>query len=405
SRLYAVDGPVNLVRLTELIDLTEQPALRFEPFSAGMLPNTANLNIFEQLRRNDILLHHPFQSFQTVIDFICVAASDPQVVAIKQTIYRTGMNSDLMEALMTAARMGKEVTVIVELMARFDEEANINWADKLQQAGAQVVYGIVGLKTHAKMALVIRREAEGLQYYAHLGTGNYHLTTTRLYTDFGMLSANQAIGEDVNEVFIHLTSLTKPHKLNHLWLAPFALQNEIIKAIRNEAKIARAGRPGRIIAKFNALVDESVIRALYAASNDGVKIDLIVRGACTLRPGVAGMSDNIKVRSVIGRFLEHSRIFYFRNDLAHDVYLASADWMTRNLFRRIEVAFPVLDKTLKRRVITEGLNTYLKENANAWELEPDGNYRRRKVRGKQTEFSAQRHLMGLLGTSQDGLGT
>ena len=405
SRLYAVDGPVNLVRLAEMIDLAEQPALRFAPFIAGMLQNTASLNIFEQLRRNDILLHHPFQSFQTVIDFICVAANDPQVVAIKQTIYRTGMNSDLMEALMTAARMGKEVTVIVELMARFDEEANINWADKLEQAGAQVVYGIVGLKTHAKMALVIRREAEGLQYYAHLGTGNYHLTTTRLYTDFGMLTANQAMGEDVNEVFIHLTSLTKPHKLNHLWLAPFALQNEIIKAIRNEAKIARAGRSGRIIAKFNALVDESVIRALYAASNDGVKIDLIVRGACTLRPGVPGMSDNIKVRSVIGRFLEHSRIFYFRNDLAHDVYLASADWMTRNLFRRIEVAFPVLDKTLKRRVIAEGLNTYLKENANAWELEPDGNYRRRKVRGKQNEFSAQRHLMALLGASQDGLGT
>ena len=405
SRLYAVDGPVNLVRLAELIDEVQQPALRFAPFIAGMPTKTANLGIFEQLNKHDILLHHPFQSFQTVIDFICVAASDPQVVAIKQTIYRTGMNSALMEALITAARSGKEVTVIVELMARFDEEANINWADKLEQAGAQVVYGVVGLKTHAKVALVIRREADGLRYYAHLGTGNYHLTTTRLYTDFGLLTSNQAIGSDVNEVFIHLTSLTKPHKLNHLWLAPFALQNEIIKAIRNEAKIARAGRPGRIIAKFNALVDESVIRALYAASNDGVKIDLIVRGACTLRPGVPGMSDNIKVRSVIGRFLEHSRIFYFRNDLAHDVYLASADWMTRNLFRRIEVAFPVLDKTLKRRVITEGLNTYLKETANAWELEPDGNYRRRKVRDKQTEFSAQRHLMELLGSAQAGLGT
>ena len=405
SRLYAVDGPVNLVRLTELIDLAEQPALRFEPFIAGMLQNTPNLNIFDQLRRHDILLHHPFQSFQTVIDFICVAANDPQVVAIKQTIYRTGMNSDLMEALMTAAHKGKEVIVIVELMARFDEEANINWADKLEQAGAQVVYGVVGLKTHAKVALVIRREAEGLHYYAHLGTGNYHLTTTRLYTDFGLLTANQAMGEDVNEVFIHLTSLTKPHKLNHLWLAPFALQNEIIRAIRNEAKIARSGRPGRIIAKFNALVDESVIRALYAASNDGVKIDLIVRGACTLRPGVPGLSEHIKVRSVIGRFLEHSRIFYFRNNLEHNVYLASADWMTRNLFRRIEVAFPVLDKTLKRRVIAEGLTPYLKENANAWELEPDGHYRRRKVRGKQSEFSAQRHLMTLLGTAQAGLGS
>jgi polyphosphate kinase len=305
-----------------------------------------------------------------------------------------------MEALMTAARSGKEVTVIVELMARFDEEANINWADKLEQAGAQVVYGVVGLKTHAKVALVIRREVDGLRYYSHLGTGNYHLTTTRLYTDFGLLTANQAMGEDVNEVFIHLTSLTKPHKLNHLWLAPFALQNEIIKAIRNEARIARAGRPGRIIVKINALVDESVIRALYSASHDGVKIDLIVRGACTLRAGVPGLSENIKVRSIIGRFLEHSRIYYFRNDLAHDVYLASADWMSRNLFRRIEVAFPVLDKTLKRRVIAEGLNPYLKDNSNAWELQPDGHYQRSKARGKKAEFSAQRYLMELLGSTE-----
>jgi polyphosphate kinase len=404
SRLYAVDGPVNLVRLTELIDLVKQPSLRFPPFIPGMPPKTAHLDIFEQLNKHDILLHHPFQSFQPVIDFICVAARDPQVVAIKQTIYRTGMNSELMEALMTAARSGKEVIVIVELMARFDEEANINWADKLEQAGAQVVYGVVGLKTHAKVALVLRREADGLKYYAHLGTGNYHLTTTRLYTDFGLLTANQAMGADVNEVFIHLTSLTKPHKLNHLWLAPFALQNEIIKAIRNEARIAKAGRPGRIIVKVNALVDESVIRALYAASHEGVKIDLIVRGACTLRPGVPGLSENIKVRSIIGRFLEHSRIYYFRNDLAHDVYLASADWMTRNLFRRIEVAFPVLDKALKQRVITEGLNPYLKDNSNAWELEPDGHYQRRKARGKQGEFSAQRHLMELLGSTDSGVG-
>ena len=404
SRLYAVDGPVNLVRLAEMIDAVEQPALRFAPYIAGMPQKTANLDIFEQIKKHDILLHHPFQSFQTVIDFICVAARDPDVVAIKQTIYRTGMTSDLMEALMTAARLGKEVVVIVELMARFDEEANINWADKLEQAGAQVVYGVVGLKTHAKVALVIRREANGLQYYAHLGTGNYHLTTTRLYTDFGLLTASRPIGEDVNEVFIHLTSLTKPHKLNHLWLAPFALQNEIIKAIRNEARIAKAGRPGRIIVKINALVDESVIRALYAASHDGVKIDLIVRGACTLRPGVPGLSENIKVRSIIGRFLEHSRIFYFRNDLAHDTYLASADWMTRNLFRRIEVAFPVLDKALKRRVITEGLNPYLKDNSNAWELDANGQYHRHKARGKQTEFSAQRYLMELLGSAEGGNG-
>ncbi|MBC7685613.1 MAG: polyphosphate kinase 1 [Bdellovibrionales bacterium] len=398
SRLYAVDGPVNLVRLAELIDLVSIPSLRFEPFVPGCPSQGASTSIFDQLRKHDILLHHPFESFQPVVDFIRAASVDPAVVAIKQTIYRTGTHSELMEALITAARLGKEVTVILELMARFDEEANINWADQLEQAGAQVVYGVVGLKTHAKVALVIRREDSGLQFYSHLGTGNYHLTTTRLYTDFGLLTAHQDMGREVNEVFIHLTSLTKPHKLAHLWLAPFALQAEIIRAIRNEAKIAKAGRPGRIIVKVNALVDESVIRALYAASQDGVKIDLIVRGACTLRPGVKGLSENIKVRSIIGRFLEHSRIYYFRNDLKHDVYLASADWMSRNLFRRIEVAFPVLDKALKKRVITEGLDPYLKDNSNAWELEPDGRYQRRKARNKAGGFSAQQHLMTLLGT-------
>ena len=398
GRLYAVDGPVNLVRLQELIGLVSQDALRFPAFFSGIPSKAMAGNIFEQLNRNDILLHHPFESFQPVVDFVRVASVDPSVVAIKQTIYRTGTHSELMEALITAARLGKEVTVILELMARFDEEANINWADQLEQVGAQVVYGVVGMKTHAKIALVIRREDTGLRFYAHLGTGNYHLTTTRLYSDFGLMTANQDLAREVNEVFIHLTSLTKPHKLAHLWLAPFALQAEIIHAIRNEAKIARAGRPGRIIVKVNALVDDSVIRALYAASQDGVKIDLIVRGACTLRPGVKGLSENIKVRSIIGRFLEHSRIYYFRNELKHDVYLASADWMSRNLFRRIEVAFPVLDKALKKRVINEGLNPYLKDNSNAWELEPDGSYQRRRARGKVAPFSAQQHLMELLGT-------
>jgi len=398
SRLYRVNGPVNLVRLTEVIDHVKQPTLRFPPFFPGLAHKAIGNDIFAALNKHDILLHHPYQSFQTVIDFVRSAAYDPAVVAIKQTIYRTGMNSDLMESLITAAKLGKEVTVIVELMARFDEEANINWADKLEQAGAQVVYGVVGLKTHAKVALVIRREEGALRFYAHLGTGNYHPTTTKLYTDFGLLTAKQDLAVEVNEVFIHLTSLTKPHNLSLLWLAPFGLQSEIIKAIRNEAKIARSGRRGRIIVKINALVDESVIRALYAASGDGVKIDLIVRGACTLKPGVPGLSENIKVRSVIGRFLEHSRIYYFRNDLAHDVYLASADWMSRNLFRRVEVAFPVLDRALKRRVIAEGLNPYLKDNTNAWELEPSGQYVRRKPRAKQTLFSAQQYLMQTLGT-------
>jgi polyphosphate kinase len=397
SRLYPVDGPVNMVRLSEVIDYVNQPALRFPPFSAKVNPKLSQANLFAVLNKQDILLHHPFQPFQTVIDFIRAASLDPRVVAIKQTIYRTGMNSDLMESLIIAAQAGKEVTVIVELMARFDEEANINWADRLQQAGAQVVYGVVGLKTHAKLALVIRREEGGvLRHYAHLGTGNYHPSTTKFYTDFGLLTANQEMATDVNEVFIHLTSLTKPKTLKHLWLAPSALQPQIIKAIQNEARIARSGKPARIIAKMNALIDTSVIQALYEASADGVKIDVIVRGACALRPGVPGLSENITVRSIIGRFLEHSRIYYFRNELANDVYLASADWMSRNLFRRIEVAFPVLDKSLKKRVMSEGLDPYLKDNVNAWVLDSDGNYTRRKSRGKS--FSAQHYLMDKLGS-------
>lgn len=386
-----------MTRLLALADAVDKPGLRFAPFTPAYPPTLDNADMFAVLRQRDMLLHHPFQSFLPVVEFIRCAAHDPNVVAIKQTIYRTGMNSLLMESLILAAQRGKEVTVIVELMARFDEEANINWADRLERVGAQVVYGVVGLKTHAKLALVIRREEGELRLYAHLGTGNYHPTTTKLYTDFGLLTANPLLTAEVNEVFIHLTSLTKPTRLQQLWLAPFDLQREFLRAIRNEARIARLGRHGRIIAKMNALVDESVIRALYAASSDGVKIDLIVRGACSLQPGVPGLSENIRVRSIIGRFLEHSRIFYFRNDLKHDVYLSSADWMSRNLFRRIEVAFPVLDRALKRRVLQEGLDPYLKDNTNAWELGPDGRYTRRKPRGKQAAFSAQDYLMQTLG--------
>jgi polyphosphate kinase len=289
----------------------------------------------------------------------------------------------------------------VELMARFDEEANINWAERLERAGAQVVYGVVGMKTHAKLSLVLRREAGGLRHYAHLGTGNYHPTTTKHYTDFGMLTANPELTADVSEVFTHLTSLAKPRRLNHLWLAPMALQKELIKAIRAEAEIAQKGGRGRIIAKMNALLDESVIRALYAASAAGVKIDLIVRGACALRPGVPGRSENIKVRSIIGRFLEHTRVYCFRNGGDMRVYLASADWMSRNLFRRIEVAFPVLDASLKKRIVAEGLTPYLKDNVNAWELGSDGRYTRRKPRGKQPPFSAQDHLARALGELGD----
>ena len=400
SRLYEVNGPVNLARLSEIGDLVNLPDLRFPAFYADTSTPYSQSDIFAALRKQDILLHHPYQTFQTVIDFVRSAAADPAVVAIKQTIYRTGMNSDLMEALISAAQAGKEVTVILELMARFDEEANINWADRLQRAGAQVVYGVVGLKTHAKLALVIRREVgHQLRCYAHLGTGNYHATTTKFYTDFGLLTAHPTIAAEVNEVFIHLTSLTKHKKFQYLWLAPFSLQNQLVRSIRNEARIAKSGKPARIVAKMNALLDESVIKALYAASNDGVKIDLIVRGACALRPGVPGLSENITVRSIVGRFLEHSRIFYFRNDLAHDTYLSSADWMNRNLFRRIEVAFPILDKNLKKRVMEEGLLPYLKDNTNAWILDEDGTYSRRKSRAQP--FSAQQFLMETLGQNPD----
>jgi len=402
SRLFSVDGPVNMGRLLEIVNTTSRSDLKFPPYVPGFPGKLAtHYDVFNVLGKQDVLLHHPFQSFQPVIDFIRTAAADPSVVAIKQTIYRAGANSELMEALISAAQRGKEVTVIVELMARFDEEANINWAERLEEAGAQVVYGVVGLKTHAKMALVLRREPGGLRRYAHLGTGNYNPTTAKHYSDFGLLTSDEALTADVNEVFIHLTSLTRPTQLNSIWLAPFSLQKEIVRAIRHEAAIAKGGKPGRIIAKMNSLTDESVIRALYDASIDGVRIDLIVRGACALRPGVRGLSENIKVRSIVGRFLEHTRIFYFRNNLQHDIYLASADWMNRNLFRRVEVAFPVHTPALKKRVLREGLQVYLKDNVNAWELGSDGRYRRRKARGSQKAFSAQQALMDMLGLGPD----
>jgi polyphosphate kinase len=404
SGLYAVDGPVNMVRLQELISYVQKPDLHFVPFTPGLPDHLVNADIFSVLKQRDVLLHHPYQSFEPVLEFIRTAAHDPNVIAIKQTIYRTGMNSDLMESLILAARRGKEVTVIVELMARFDEETNIQFAEKLERVGAQVIYGVVGLKTHAKLALVLRREAGELKYYAHLGTGNYHPTTTKFYTDFGLMTAHPGITGEVNEVFIHLTSLTKPKNLSYLWLAPFTLQSKLIKAIRNEIAYAKEGKRAQIIAKMNGLLDESVISALYEASQAGVKVDLIVRGACALRPGVPGLSENIRVRSIIGRFLEHTRIYYFCNGGAHDVYLGSADWMNRNLARRVEVAFPVLDKTLKKRVINEGLRAYLKDNADAWELDANGDYHRRRTRTATKAFSAQHYLALCHGAFTSGEG-
>ena len=392
--LYRVHGPVNLVRLMGIPDLVARDNLKFPsfvPHITGVLQKKGS-DMFKVIRKNDVLLHHPFQSFKPVIDFIQQAASDPSVVAIKQTVYRTGVDSALMEALIAAAQRGKEVTVVLELLARFDEEANINWANKLEDVGAHVVYGVVGHKTHAKLIMVVRREDGKLRRYAHLGTGNYHPRTARLYTDFGLFTSNEKMCADVNEVFSQLTSLGKARPLNYLWQSPFSLHSQVLRAIQNETGMAKSGKRGHIIAKMNSLLEPETINALYEASKAGVRIDLIVRGVCALRPGVPGLSENIRVRSVIGRFLEHTRIFYFRNDLNHDVYCASADWMDRNFFRRIEVCFPLLDKKLKKRVLDEGLKVYLQDNMQAWEMDGQGRYRRKKARGAAKK-SAQSLLL------------
>ena len=397
--LYQERGPVNLVRLMQVPDWVERPDLKFAPFVPALPARLAQQDdIFAHIRKNDILLHHPFESFQPGIDFIEQAAADPAVVAIRQTVYRTGTDSQLMQALIRAAQSGKEVTVVVELMARFDEEANINWAAKLEEVGAHVIYGVVGHKTHAKLALVVRREEGKLQRYVHLGTGNYHARTARLYTDFGLLTADEAISADVASLFTQITGLGKAGKLNRLWQSPFTLHSEVVAAINREAGFAAAGKPAAIVAKMNALVEPQVIAALYAASQAGVRIDLIVRGVCALRPGIAGLSENIRVRSVVGRFLEHSRIFYFRNGGDEQIYLSSADWMDRNFFRRIETSFPILNLKLKKRVINEGLKPYLRDNVQAWDMQPDGTYRRRAKRGAKA-YCAQSALLTLLTTA------
>ena len=398
--LYRVEGPVNLYRLREVPDQVDRPALKYPPFKPGLPPALDAPDLFEVFKKQDVLLHHPFQSFLPVIDFIRTTANDPNVIAIKQTVYRTGTDSELMEILIEAARKGKEVTVVVELMARFDEEANMNWAARLEEVGAHVVYGVVGHKTHAKMSLIVRREdtdhGKVLRRYAHLGTGNYHPATARLYTDFGLFTANEELCADVAEVFQQLTGLGRAGRLKHVWQSPFTLHRRIIAAIKNEAKNAAEGKPARIIAKMNALLEEQLIEELCAASAAGVKIDLIVRGVCALRPGIEGMSENVRVRSLVGRFLEHSRVFYFENGGAQDVYLASADWMARNFFRRIELCFPVLDPVLKKRVIREGLQPYLEDNSHAWVMNAEGNYERLRPRRGTKGHSAQEELLAML---------
>lgn len=397
---YRVTGPVNLSRLMQLCNVVERPDLLFPeyrpkvpaPFEAGCETPS---QMFEAIAQRDHLLHHPYQSFQPVLDFLTAAAVDPDVVAIKQTIYRTGEDSDLMSLLVGAAKAGKEVTVIVELMARFDEQTNITWAAKLEAVGAHVSYGVVGHKTHAKMALVLRREKGHLRRYGHLGTGNYHQKTARLYTDFGLLTANPRICEDMDKIFSLLTGLGARRRLKLLLQSPFTLHETMVAMIQSEAANAREGKKARIMAKMNSLLEPIVIQELYKASQAGVKIDLVVRGACALRAGVAGLSENIQVRSIVGRFLEHSRVFYFYADGAENVYLSSADWMDRNFFRRVELGFPVLDAALKKRVINESFTYALRDNQLAWREQPDGSYI--KVKGRGKSMNLQRHLMQALG--------
>jgi polyphosphate kinase len=374
--LYKVSGPVNLNRLMALYDLVERPELKYAAF-APSIPERLKIgsDLFAALRGGDVLLHHPYQGFGPVTDFIKQAASDPQVLAIKQTLYRVGSDSPVVGALVDAAAAGKDVTVIIELRARFDEEANIELATKLQEAGAHVMYGVFGFKTHAKLVMVVRREEKGLRRYCHLGTGNYHTKTARLYTDYGLLTADESIGEDIHEIFLQLTGLTRVPQLRKLLHAPFSLHQALIAKIDRERNHALAGKPARIIAKLNALTEPAVIQALYRASRAGVNIDLIVRGVCCLKPGVHGVSERIKVRSIVGRFLEHSRVYYFENAGAHEIYCASADWMDRNLFRRIEVAFPVEAPELQARV-AEDLKICLEDDMQAWVLDADGRYTR-----------------------------
>jgi len=390
--LYKVNGPVNLNRLSQAYDLVNRADLKYPPFSPGVPDRISHdTDIFSLIQQGDILLHHPYQSFAPVIDFVRQAARDPKVLAIKQTLYRTGASSPIVDHLAEAAKAGKEVTVVIELMARFDEAENISLANRLQKAGAHVVYGIVGKKTHGKMIMVVRREGDQLRRYAHFGTGNYHEKTARLYTDYGMFTSDAALTSDAHELFLALTSFTKIPVLKSILQAPFSLYKTLISLIEKEIANARKGKKARIIAKINALVEPQIIEALYRASAEGVKIQLIVRGICCLRPGLAGISENIEVRSIVGRFLEHTRVCYFHNDGKPKVFCSSADWMDRNFFRRVEICWPIKDPLIRKRIIFE-LKTYLKDNRQAWILQADGDYQAPSSFG-QNASSAQQTLL------------
>ncbi len=392
--LYRVHGPVNLGRLTQLIDLVNRPDLCFPAYRPSYpVQLQQGQSLFAQLRQGDILMHQPFESFDGVLAFLREAVNDPQVLAIKQTIYRTGADSALMDLLREAVRRGKEVTVVVELKARFDEEANINWAEMLESIGAQVVYGVVGLKTHAKMMLITRREGKALKRYGHLSTGNYNPRTAKLYTDLSHLTADAAITTDMEHVFVHLASQSKLPRLSKLWMAPFHLHRNLVAKIDALGDAAGRGESTRIVAKMNSLTDEALIRSLMRAGEQGVQIDLIVRGACMLPAQVPGRTENIRVRSVIGRFLEHSRVFYFRQGEVEDLYLSSADWMNRNMVRRVELAWPVTDAALRQRIVDECLVAYLHDGVDAWDLGADGRYLRVPHTPNVAAHGAQAALM------------
>ncbi|MBW3549604.1 MAG: polyphosphate kinase 1 [Proteobacteria bacterium] len=396
NAVYRINGPVNLNRVIQVYDLVARPDLKFPPFQPRLMVGVDAM--FDRIGQGDVLLHHPFDAFAPVLELLRQAAEDPSVLAIKQTLYRAGKDSPIVEQLVQAARNGKDVTVVVELRARFDEEANLDFADRLQEAGVQVVYGVVGYKTHAKMLLIVRREGRQLRRYVHLGTGNYHAGNARVYTDFGLISANPDIGNDVHLIFQQLSGLAPAIKLKCLMQAPFTLHAGVLMRIDRETRNARAGQPARIVAKMNALNEPQVVRALYRASQAGVQIELIVRGACTLRPGVPGISDNIRVRSIVGRFLEHSRVYWFANGGQPDLFAASADWLERNLLRRVEVGFPILNPDLAMRITDEAIGNYLTDNCNAWELQPDGEYLRLVPPADATPHSAQAALLAKICT-------
>ena len=391
--LYRVDGPVNLNRLLAIYDMLNRPDLKYANFTPGIPAIVRDTSgIFNLLRKQDLLLHHPYESFMPVAEMINIAAQDPDVVAIKLTLYRAGRDSLIVDRLVAAAEAGKEITVLVELRARFDEVSNIAFANRLQEVGAHVVHGVVGYKTHCKMALIVRREGGSLKRYAHLGTGNYHPGTARAYTDYGLLTADESLTEDVHHVFLQLTSMAKTPPLNRLIQAPFELHRQLMRLIEQEIENVTNGGTGYVIAKVNALTEPEVIAALYRASSAGVMVDLIVRGICCLRPGLAGTSDNIRVRSIIGRFLEHSRVYYFHAGGKEIVYCASADLMERNLFRRVEVGFPISEPEMRQRIIAD-LDLCLQDNIGAWELSSDGTWEKRSPNAGEDPVSVQQILL------------